>query len=51
MKLLLVTFLRRSGEQECLFWGYIDWEEAPPTLRPLATAAALDEAKSVVGFI
>ncbi len=47
----LVTFLRRSGERECLFWGYIDWEEAPPTLRTLATAADLDEAKSVVGFI
>ena len=47
----LVTFLRRSGEQECLFWGYIDWEEVPPTLRTLATAADLDEAKSIVGFI
>jgi hypothetical protein len=45
----LVTFL--GGEQDRLFWGYIDWEKPQPTLQPLTDAAGLDQAKSIVGMI
>jgi len=47
----LLTFLRRCDQQDHLFWGYIDWDESPPTLRSLSTAVAFDEAKSIVGLI
>ncbi len=47
----LLTFLRDCGGQERLFWGCIDWEASPPTLRPLPDAEAFDRAKSVVGLI
>ncbi len=47
----LLTFLRRWDHQDRLFWGYIDWDESPPTLRPLTDAAAFDQAKSTVGMI
>ena len=42
----LVTFL--CGEQDRLFWGYIEWAKSPPTLQPLSDADSLDQAKSTV---
>ena len=47
----LLTFLRDCDGQERLFWGCIDWEASPPTLRPLPDAEAFDRARSVVGLI
>ncbi len=45
----LVVFAR--GAEDRLFWGAIDWEQSPPTLRTLSDAAALDEAQRIVGMI
>jgi len=47
----MLTYLRRCKDQDHLFWGYIDWQESPPTLRPLIDAAAFDQAKSIVGLM
>jgi hypothetical protein len=47
----MLTYLRRCKDQDHLFWGYIDWQETPPTLRPLIDAAAFDQAKSIVGLM
>ncbi|MBI2191116.1 MAG: hypothetical protein HYU36_03890 [Planctomycetes bacterium] len=47
----LVAYLRQHEGQDRLFWGVIDWDAPPLTLRELTTGEALEEAFSVVGFV
>ena len=53
----LVTYVRAAAikgaaaYQQRLFWGCIDWSEESPMLRELNTIAALNEARSIVGFV
>ena len=47
----LVTYLRDIGGETRLFWGVIDWEKTPVSLTQIETAAALQDACCIVGWI
>ena len=46
----LVSYVRTHAGVDRFFWGEIDWEETPPTLRELSTIADFDRARCIVGM-